>query len=108
MCLLQSSFDHFNCQKRILIIFGRFHHMVYLMWRRSSASNELTPIKKLFCMNCSTHIQSNLHEIEFYGKDITYCFYIIDLFQRRKPFYKSVLTHHFMNDQIAKAPLRYG
>ena len=49
MYLLQSPFDHFNCQKLILIILRRGHHVVYWMWRRGCASNELTPIKK--CRN---------------------------------------------------------
>ena len=34
-----------SIQKFILIIFRQGHHVIYSMWRRGSASNELAPIK---------------------------------------------------------------
>ena len=42
-----------SCQKLFLIIVKRGHHVVYWMWRRGSASNELTPIDFKICVQYS-------------------------------------------------------
>ena len=47
MYLLHSSFDHFNCQKLISIIFRRGHYVVYLMWRPIAPQMNLRQSKKV-------------------------------------------------------------